>query len=125
MSHPMEAEFQALEAALAAETAALLAGDLRGAARLGTTKQLAIERFVAARDRMGGDAADRRLALPLDRLRNAIQANRAALEHGMAVQAQVVETIARAAIRPPGGTLPGYARTTRRGAGPVAFSVRA
>ncbi|MGG5812162.1 hypothetical protein [Falsiroseomonas sp. CW058] len=126
MTHPIEAEIAALEAALAAETRALAAGDLRGAAALGTAKQLAIEAFVAARDRLAGDeAGDRRLALPLDRLRSAIAANRGALERAMALQGRVVEAIARAAICPPGGEMPGYARPAMRGAGPVAFSLRA
>lgn len=102
---------------LAAETRALQAGDLRGAAALAEAKLRAVAAFIKA-----GEAPPR---ARLERLRDAIEANRAALESALALQARVVEAIARAAMQPAAGEPPGYARPWRQGAGPLAVSVRA
>lgn len=125
MTATLNAAMLKLETALAAETAALESGDLRGAAELGRAKTEALEAFLAARGQVPPEelaTAAPRIALPLDRLREAIARNRAALERGIALQSRVVETIARAG-RPT--TLPGYARPVGHGAAPMALSVRA
>jgi hypothetical protein len=122
----MQAAMRRLEQALRAETAALAARDLRGAAAMQAEKLAAAEAFVAARDALGAaERTDTRLALPLDRLREAGAENRIALERALALQARVVTTIARAAARPAAGQPPGYARSAKPASAPLAFSVRA
>ncbi len=122
----MPSAMRRLEQVLRAETAALAARDLRGAAAMQAEKLAAAEAFVAARDALAPAArTDVRLALPLDRLREAGAENRISLECALALQARVVTTIARAAARPAAGQPPGYARSARPGSAPLAFSVRA
>ncbi|WP_419898087.1 hypothetical protein [Roseomonas sp. USHLN139] len=125
----------ALTEVILAETAALERRDLRGAAALSGKKVAALEAFVAARARMtpqeaaAGGAA---LAQLVDRLRDQVEANRAALQMGIALQGRVLETIAGAAAQPAIAT-PGYGRQVTPmpaaayalGAAPMALSLSA
>ncbi|MCQ4162278.1 hypothetical protein NON00_20400 [Roseomonas sp. GC11] len=124
----------ALSAVIVAETRALKARDLVGAAALGPAKTAALDAFVAARARMTPEeaaAGGGHLAHLVDRLREEVEANRAALEEGLALQARVIETIAGAAAEPalatPGYRPPGAGRgkAERLGAAPLAVSVTA
>jgi hypothetical protein len=127
MSEALYASIAALRNALLAETAALAAGDLRGAAGLGATKAAAIEVFQRARADFGpGRLAGLgpRQIDPLQDLRRAIVANRAALESSIALQGRVIEAIARAGQRADAAASPGYMQTSRAG-GALAVSVNA
>jgi hypothetical protein len=117
---------EVLEALLREETAALELRDLRGAAALQPAKTVAIEDFIKARAALEtAGPLDQRLALLVDRLRDSAQANRAALEDALALQARVVKAIAHVATRPEGNGMPGYAKPSRPATGAVAISVRA
>ncbi|WBV44568.1 hypothetical protein [Pseudoroseomonas cervicalis] len=121
----------ALTAVITAETRALTSRDLVGAAALGPAKTAALEAFVAARARMTPEEAAEgggHLAHLVDKLRQQVEANRRALEEGLALQAQVVETIA-GAVAQPASAAPGYGPQSsgqaRLGAAPLAVSVNA
>ncbi|NKC31697.1 hypothetical protein [Falsiroseomonas selenitidurans] len=119
MSGELTAAVEALEQALRAETQALKARDLLGAAAMQPEKTRAVEAFV----RLRGLAPDRSMALRIDRLRQAVALNREMLEAAMALQARVLGVIARAASRP--AAMPGYAVPRRPQAAPVSLSVKA
>ncbi|MBY0337779.1 MAG: hypothetical protein K2X11_14275 [Acetobacteraceae bacterium] len=105
---------------LEAETAALRGGDLRRATELAAAKTEEVRAFAAA----AGQPPTRELALPLDRLREALAANRDALRDAVALQSRVVETVAQAVNRARASAMPGYGRGIRAG-GSLAVSVRA
>ncbi|MFC7612054.1 hypothetical protein [Teichococcus aestuarii] len=90
-------------------------------------KQAALEAFLAARAAIPPEAlrpvaAD--LALLVDRLRAGVEANRAMLQQALAVQARVIETMARAAGQAASATQ-GYGPAGTAGAAPLALSLRA
>jgi hypothetical protein len=109
-----------------AETRAIAARDLPGAAALAAGKTAAMAGFLAARGRLSAaERSDIRLARTLERLEVAANENRAALEDALALQARVVKAIVHAAGQPGATGLPGYVRPTRPDTAPMAFSVRA
>lgn len=124
----------ALSEVILAETRALQGRDLLRAAALSKAKTAALEAFVSARARMSQEqaaAGGGQLAHLVDRLRDQVEANRQALEQGIALQSRVIETIAEAAAQPAIAT-PGYghhaghmAAAYRMGAAPLALSLRA
>ena len=117
---------ETLDAALAAETAALEAGDYAGATALAAGKLAATEGFQAARA-AGKASASPRLVRAVELLRAAGVANRVALERALAVQGRVIAVVA-AAARPAADAHGGYGRPDPgrpRGVAPVALSVRA
>ncbi|TCZ53661.1 hypothetical protein [Roseicella aquatilis] len=117
------AAMESLTAALAAETALLVAGDYAGAGRQAPAKLAAVEGFQAARA-AGRLPPSPRLLRAVERLRDAGMANRAALERALAVQARVIAVVA-AAARPPEHGPGGYGRSRPAVGRPVALSVRA
>ncbi|MDN3567387.1 hypothetical protein ACFQY5_29060 [Paeniroseomonas aquatica] len=100
---------QRLAEALRAENEALAALDLPGAARLATLKMQAADAFAAAfaTARKTGarmDGPERQAAAELtDQLQSLGEENRRLLERAIAIQSQVIETIAGAAL-PRSGT---------------------
>ncbi len=126
---------QRLAEALRAENEALAAMDLEGAARLAPGKIQASDAFAAAYA-----AASRTGAKPDGRLREATvemaerldalgTENRRLLERAIAVQSQVIESIAAAASAARGGSAAGYGasgkRPVPRRADPLALTTRA
>ena len=115
-----------LASVVTAETRAIAARDLAGAAALSSGKTAAMAAFTAARARLTtAERGDIRLARTLERLEAAANENRVALEEALALQARVVKAIVHAAGQPGATGLPGYARPTRPDTAPMAFSVRA
>ncbi|MCS6892574.1 MAG: hypothetical protein RMK64_02050 [Rhodovarius sp.] len=113
-----------LAAALEAENQALAAFDLTRAAALATAKMQATDAFAqafAAAARQGvraeGEAARAATAALHARLSALGAENRRLLEHAIALQSRVIETIAGAALphaRPPGYGAQGGRRTSRQ-----------
>jgi hypothetical protein len=112
-----------LERLLDAETTAIAAGDLRGAAALSGPKAAAIDTLLAAAKRQGKMPSE--LAAPVDGLRHAVAANAVALERALALQGRVIEAVARAASRAEAAARPCYSPRQRADGPPLAFSVRA
>ena len=120
-------------AARAAENAALQSLDLSGAAPLARTKQQASDAFAAAftattRTGMSTDQAVKASTAELTRRLQSLSAeNRRLLEHAIALQSRVIETIAGAAL--PRAVAPGYGALGRarmlRQPPPLALSARA
>jgi hypothetical protein len=113
---------EALAALLDLETQALMAGDY-SAARLTVGQKLELGAAIAA---ISGDPAidAASVAAPLGRLREAAEANRAALERAMAVQRDLVQLIAQT-VHVSQGTTTSYGRPDPIGAPPLALSLRA
>ncbi|RAI59322.1 hypothetical protein [Roseicella frigidaeris] len=124
---------QRLAEALRAENEALAALDLPRAAGLATAKTQATDAFAAAfaaAARTGSTAAGdsrRDAAAMTDRLQHLGAENRRLLQRAIAIQSQVIETIAGAAL--PRSAAPGYGAAGRplaaRQAPPLAMATRA
>jgi len=119
---PLEGSALALTGALAAETAALEAGDFAGALLAAPGKAAAMEAFLAARAEHAPLDASRPGSV-IHRLRDTAIANRAALERALSLQGRIIELVARAA-RPQLASQVGYGRTAALDTAPVALSVK-
>ncbi|WP_431284173.1 hypothetical protein ACQW02_05010 [Humitalea sp. 24SJ18S-53] len=122
-----------LAEALRAENEALAAMDLAQAATMTDAKMAATDAFAAAWNsarhagpQAASTPAQAAAAALADRLAHLSAENRRLLEHAIALQARVIETIAGAAM--PRGAPPTYgqsgARATMRATSPVALSSR-
>ena len=120
-----------LAEALDAENRALAALDLDAAAALAPAKSEAADAFAAARDAAAraearAEGPERQLAEQLGRrLADLAAENRRLLERAIALQAQVIETIAGAALPAAGPGTYGRSGQQRPAPTPVAFALAA
>ncbi len=120
-----------LAAILEAENAALAATDYRHAERFAREKQTAVAALMLLRDAGTAVPANRAAALRAagERLSRLLDVNTHALQQAIAVQGQVIDTLARATVAVRGRAPQGYGAkgtyAAPRMQGPVAFVSRA